>query len=275
MTSDFVPELDGSLELSKDDITFYQELIGILRWATELGRADILHEVSILSQYQAMPREGHLKELLHIFGYLKRRPKLSIYMDPSLPNIDYIDFKTNPQDFAEYYRDAQEHLPHDMPISRGMEVWITAFVDASFAQNKKTRKSHTGFIIFVNRAPITWFSKRQSTVETSTFSAEFMAMNSCVNAIESLRCKLRMFAVLINGPAHVFCDNEGVVNNSSKVESTLNKKHNSVAYHYVRNAVASSVITVAWVSSHDNLADAFTKRLAEVTRNQLFGNWMY
>ena len=83
MTSDFVPELDGSLELSKDDITFYQELIGILRWATELGRADILHEVSILSQYQAMQREGHLKELLHIFGYLKRRPKLSIYMDPS------------------------------------------------------------------------------------------------------------------------------------------------------------------------------------------------
>ena len=100
-------------------------------------------------------------------------------------------------------------------------------------------------------------------------------MKSCVNAIESLRFKLRMFGVLINGPAHVFCDNEGVVNNSSKVESTLNKKHNSVAYHYVRNAVASSIITVAWVSSHDNLADAFTKRLTEVTRNRLFGNWMY
>ena len=89
-------------------MTFYQELIGILRWATELGRADILHEVSILSQYQVSPREGHLDELLHIFGYLKKRSKLSIHMDPSLPVIDYSDFTTKPQDFAEYYRDARE-----------------------------------------------------------------------------------------------------------------------------------------------------------------------
>ena len=83
-------------------------------------------------------------------------------MDPSLPNIDYSDFKTNPADFAEYYRGAQEQMPRDMPKARGLYVTITAFVDASFAQNKKTRKSHTGFIIFVNRAPITWHSKRQA-----------------------------------------------------------------------------------------------------------------
>lgn len=275
MTSDFVPELDGSNELSQEDLTFYQELIGILRWATELGRADILHEVSILSQYQACPREGHLNELLHIFGYLKKHPKLSVYMDPSLPNIDYSDFTTNPSDFAEYYRGAQEQMPNDMPRARGHFVTMTAFVDASFAQNKKTRKSHTGFIIFVNRAPVMWFSKRQATVETSTFSAEYMAMKSCVNSIEALRFKLRMFGVPIDGPAYVYCDNESVVNNSSKVESTLNKKHNSVAYHYVRNAVAASIITVAWINRNDNLADAFTKRLPEATRNHLFGNWMY
>jgi len=275
MTSDFIPELDGSNELSQEDLTFYQELIGILRWATELGRTDILHEVSILSQYQACPREGHLNELLHIFGYLKRRPKMSIYMDPSLPNIDYGDFKTKSSDFAEYYRDAHEQMPSSMPKARGPYVTITAFVDASFAQNKKTRKSHSGFIIFVNRAPIMWFSKRQATVETSTFSAEYMAMKSCVSAIEALRFKLRMFGVAIDGPAYVYCDNESVVNNSSKVESTLNKKHNSVAYHYVRNAVAASVITVAWISSEDNLADTFTKRLPEVKRDRLFGNWMY
>ena len=196
-------------------------------------------------------------------------------MDPTIPNIDYSDFKTNPQDFGEYCRDAQEQLPHDMPKPRGSHVSITAFVDVSFAQNKKTRKSHTGFIIFVNRAPIVWFSKRQSTVETRTFSAEFMAMKSCVSAIERLRFKLRMFGVPIEGPAHIYCDNESVVNNSSKVESTLDKKHNSVAYHYVRNTVAASVVIVAWINRSDNLADAFTKRLPEVTRNHLFGNWMY
>ncbi len=197
-------------------------------------------------------------------------------MDPSLPNIDYSDFKTNPDDFKECYRDAYEPMPSNMPKARGLCVTITAFVDTSFAQNKKTRKSHTGFIIVFNRAPIiTWFSKRQATVETSTFSAEYMAMKSCVNAIEALWFKLRMFGVPIDGPAYVYCDNESVVNNSSKVESTLNKKHNSVAYHYVQYAVASSVIIVVWINQDDNLADAFTKRLPEASRNHLFGNWMY
>ena len=78
----------------------------------------------------------------------------------------------------------------------------------------------------------------------------------------------------LQGPAHVYCDNQGVVNNSSKVESTLDKKHISVAYDYVRNAVAASIITVAWIKSADNLADTFTKRLPEVSKNHLFGNWM-
>ena len=133
MTSSFIPELDGSTELEKKDLPIFQELIGILRWATELGRVDILHEVSILSQYQAAPREGHLNELLHIFGYLKRQPKMSIYFVPSLPNIDFGDFTTNPKDFKEYDRDAHEQLPHDMPKPRGVGVSITAFVDASFA----------------------------------------------------------------------------------------------------------------------------------------------
>ena len=60
MSSDYRPELDGTAELDSDDITMYQELIGELRWAIEIGRVDILHEVSLLSAYQAGPREGHL-----------------------------------------------------------------------------------------------------------------------------------------------------------------------------------------------------------------------
>ena len=99
-------------------------------------------------------------------------------MDPFLLNIDYSDFMTKPVNFTEYYRDAHESLPEDMPKPRGWSVATTAFVDTSFATNKKTRISHSGFLLFVNRAPIAWFSKRQSTVETSTFSAEFMAMKS-------------------------------------------------------------------------------------------------
>jgi hypothetical protein len=87
---------------------YFQELIGMLRWATEIGRVDILHEISILSQYQASPREGHLEQVLHIFAFLKKKPKLTIYLHHSLPGIDYGEFKTRREDFAEHYRDAEK-----------------------------------------------------------------------------------------------------------------------------------------------------------------------
>jgi hypothetical protein len=277
MSSSYTPELDGTPELDHKDRTRFQELIGILRWGTEIGRVDILHEVSVLSQYQACPRQGHLEQVLHIFGYLKRKPKLTLYFDPRLPNIDYTNFKTNKEDFAEHYRDAKEELPFKMPKPRGRSVSTTAFVDASHAANKKTRRSHSGHILFINSAPILWYSKRQNTVEASTFSSEFIALRTCVEAIVHLRFKLRMFGVpLLNDDAtHVFCDNETVVRNSSHVESTLDKKHNSLAYHYVRWHVAAGVISLSWIASQENLADAMTKRLAETVRDHLFGNWTY
>jgi len=69
-----------------------------------------------------------------------------------------------------------------------------------------TRRTHTGFVIFVNKAPIIWFSKRQQTVESSAFSLEFIAMKSCIEKIRGLRYKLRMFGIPIqdDGPAHIF-----------------------------------------------------------------------
>ena len=73
----------------------------------------------------------------------------------------------------------------------------------------------------------------------------------------------------------MFCDNESVVKNSSNVESALNKKHNSIAYHYVRWNVAAGVIAVSWISGEENFADVFTKRLTVERRKHLFGSFMY
>ena len=68
MSKEYATEIDGSPELNCVDTTWYQELIGILRWVTEIGRVDVLLEKSLLSQYQAAPREGHLGQLLKIFA---------------------------------------------------------------------------------------------------------------------------------------------------------------------------------------------------------------
>ena len=76
-------------------------------------------------------------------------------------------------------------------------------------------------------------------------------------------------------PSHCFCDNESVVKNTTSVESTLNKKHSQIAYHFVRWCVAAGVVTVSWIDGKVNLADAMTKRLSQSVRESLFGNWTY
>ena len=247
----------------------------MLRWATELGRVDILHEVSIMSQYQASPREGHLEQVLNIFGFLKGNPKLTIHMDPTLPNIDYEVFNMVHDGFHEHYRDAEEQIPTDAPKPRGRGVRQVCYVDASHAANKVTRKSHTGILIFLNGAPIQWYSKQQQTVETSAFSSEFIAMKVCIELVRAMRYKLRIFGVPIEVSGYIFCDNLSVVKNCSKVESVLNKKHNALAYHMSRWAVAAKEVVIGWVNTSFNLADPFTKRMPKAARDGLFWKWTY
>ena len=77
----------------------------------------------------------------------------------------------------------------------------------------------------------------------------------------ALRYKLRMFGIPIDGPADVFCDNQGVVKNTSLPESVLSKKHNAINYHAVREAVAAGIMRVAKEDGETNLADLLTKSL--------------
>lgn len=74
-------------------------------------------------------------------------------------------------------------------------ITITAFVDASHATDKKTRKLHTRFIVFISRAPILWHSEKQQPDEASTFYSESIAMEKCVEPIQQIRFKLKMFGI--------------------------------------------------------------------------------
>ena len=84
-----------------------------------------------------------------------------------------------------------------------------------------------------------------------------------------------MFGIPINGESMILNDNRSVVDSSSKLESTLNKKHNSIAYHLVRWNVAAGVVRIVWIEGVLNISDAFTKRLAAARRSKLFGDWTY
>ena len=129
-----------------------------------------------------------------------------------------------------------------MPIPLGELVIMSCFVDADHAGNKVTRRSHTGIFILVNNAPITVYSKRQNTCESSTHGSELVAMRLARDLISALRIKLKWFGIPIDGPTNVFCDNAAVVNNVSLPESTLTKKHNAINFHIVRESVAAKII---------------------------------
>ena len=257
------PECDTSPELSSEMGSRYLQLIGILRWAVELGRLDIYTEVSILSQHQCLPREGHLDAIYRIFAYLKRNKHESrIIFDPTRMKTDeklFCNSQTGSEVWKDFYPDAEEALPPKMPRPRGIPVKISCFVDADHAANRITRRSHTGIIIYCQNTPVVWFSKRQNTCESSSFSSELVALRIATEMIAALRYKLRMFGVPIDGPADIFCDNQSVANNASVPTSMLNKKHNAICYHVVREAQASGAQRVAWINGEYNQADILTK----------------
>ena len=269
--SNYRPEVDVSAELEPDLISRYLQLIGVLRWAIELGRLDIFIEVSLLSQYQANPRVGHLDALYHIFAYLRGHPNMGrIAYDHKEPKVDYRAFNET-ADWTSFYGDVEEELPPKMPEPLGHSVSIHAFVDANHAGNVVTRRSHSGIIIYVNNAPIIWFSKRQNTVESSTFGSELVSMRICRDLIVSLRYKLRMFGLNLQGPAYTYCDNAGVVKNVSVPQSVLHKRHNAINYHVIRESVAAKMMVVGKEDTETNISDLFTKVLTAERRNYLCG----
>jgi hypothetical protein len=154
-----------------------------------------------------MPRQGHLEAACHVFACLKQHLNSTIVFDKRLPCIEESVFLQ--VDWGDFYGTKKEEMPPKMPTARGNSVRISCFVDADHAGNLVTRRSHAGMLVFVivNNALISWCSKRQNTVECSTFGSEFVALHVAVEQLEALRHKLRMFGVPIDGPADVCCDN--------------------------------------------------------------------
>ena len=221
----------------------------------------------------AMPRRGHLEQVHHIFSYLKELPKRKLFFDLQHLELDERSFTT--YDWYDFYRDAKEPVPGDMLAPRGQTVSTHCFVDSDHAANTVTRRSQTGLLLVVNRAPVTWFSKRQNTVETSTFGSEFINMKTAVQHVEALCYKLQMFGIPMEGPTNVFCDNEAVFKNTSIPDSTLKKKHMSICYHQAREEVAAHTMWVAKEGTATNLTNLFTKPLTDSRRASLLDRFTY
>ena len=91
------------------------------------------------------------------------------------------------------------------------------------------------------------------------FGAEFVALKNGMETLRGLRYKIRMMGIPLNTPSYIRGDNMSVVNNTQRPESTLQKKSNSICYHFCRESVAMGESLVAHIPSKENCADLATK----------------
>jgi hypothetical protein len=266
LPSGYRPELDATDYCDDELANYYQQQVGVLRWAVELGRINICTEVSMMASFTAAPRVGHFMALMHIFAFLHSHPRCRLVFDDSYVPYESDEFE---HDWSEFYPNAMEDIPPNAPRALGKPVQMTAFVDSDHAGDLLTRRSRTGVLIYLNRSPILWYSKKQSGIEPSTFGSEFMGLKTATDLVKGLRYKIRMMGIPLEGAANMRVDNMSVVNNTTMPSSVLKKKSNSIAYHYVRENVAAGVIKISYEPSATNLADMLTKTQPGIVRKRL------
>ena len=179
--------------------------------------------------------------------------------DPSEPEIQMGKFEREDWTNTVYWADLEEAIPPYAPEPRGMGFKMTVYVDSDHAGDTITRRSRTGFLVYLNSSLTYWMSKKQGSIETSSFGSEFVAMKTATGYVRGLRYKLRMFGIPCEDPTFIYGDNQSVLANTTVPHSTLKKKSNSIAYHFVREGVARDEWRTTYVKSSDNPADLLTK----------------
>ena len=118
--------------------------------------------------------------------YMKQKHKSCSFLDPTYPVIDRTTF-IDGAEWKEFYGDTTKEIPPDALDPRGKEFDIQMMVGSYHAWDKATRCSRTGFLIYVNMTLINWLSKKQLTIESSLFGAEFLAMKNGMEVLCGIR----------------------------------------------------------------------------------------
>ncbi len=272
------PECDDSELLAEEGHTVYQQLIGILQWLVTIGQADLQYLTMSLSRFSAAPRKTQLEYAIRVFSYLKEFPDKEIRIDPR--DIPFLSSFGEPDDtMIDSYPGAHEELDKGMPEALGPELQTSVWFDSDHAHDLETRRSCTGLVIAVGRTPVLWSSKRQTSVMSSSYSAEFMAGRSACEEAIALRYMLRCLGVKLKGRTYLCGDNLGMLQSSTIVASVCKKKHVSVSWHIMRECVAVGITNPVKVDTSVNIADVLTKSLPSrglhYHLGTFFGQWDY
>ncbi|KAM0071898.1 putative RNA-directed DNA polymerase [Helianthus debilis subsp. tardiflorus] len=207
-----------------ENVNGFQRLIGKLIYLS-LTRPDISYTVQFLSQFMHSPCQSHLDIALRLLRYLKLSPGKGV------------NFK------------------------KSESMVLTGFVDSDWAKCLKTRKSVTGYGIFLGDTLVSWKSKKQSVVSRSTAEAEYRAMCSATCEIMWILNILFELKVVYNLPVSLYCDSKSAISISQNPVFHERTKHFELDLHFLREKIAAGVIKTEKVSTEKQVADIFTKGL--------------
>jgi hypothetical protein len=229
-----VDKIKNEFKNSENLVTKYKRLLGSLMYVMLGSRPDLCYSISTFSQFQNFPSQSLYNYLLRVLRYLVSTKDLSL------------NYVVN-------------------------ERKIVTYVDADWANCPNTRRSVSGFGIFVCGNIVDWKSKKQSIVTTSSTDSEIVALTDSAYASIALRNILVELNIDVERRIYFMEDNQNCVRFCEG--SSKKSKHVEVRYYFVRDLVRAGDVEVKTVRSSDQLADTFTKGLGkfkfEMFRNRI------
>ena len=223
-------------------------MIGQLQWLVTLGRFDIHAQASTMSIFMSAPRKGHLERLQRVYAYVLKTKHYSTKYRTEEPDYSYLPNMKHDWSYT-ILGNVQEIIPNNCPKPLGKSFTTTTTLDANLLHYLATGSSLTACLHFCNQTPTDWYSKKQATVERATYGSEFVAAKTATEQIMDLRYTLRYLGVPIKSISYMFGDNRSVVTSATLPHSTLSKRHNIIAFHKVREAIAAKIIDFQWIQS--------------------------